>query len=236
MNAEKVFVKSKNGNKLTCLVAKPEGKAEGLIVSSQGFGSTKERPQYQSLLNELPKLGFIIVVFEFQGLGESEGEYKEKTVTRDLEDLKSVFEHTYQNYEFNKEKVFLFGSSFGGLTALILALEDKRIKGLVLKAPVSGFKEKYDILDHKRRDELNYDEFVEDGIKYDVYSKASELNIPIKIIHGDKDESVPVEQSKKLIELCPNAELKIIEGEGHRFENKKQEVYSQIIKFFEVLK
>jgi len=232
---EKVFIKSKNGNKLACLVAKPT-KIEGLVISSQGFSSTKDKFQYKSLLNELPKLGFIVVVFEYQGLGESEGEFKEKTHTRDLEDLKSVVDYAHNLFQFNKEKFFIFGSSSGGFTALILALRDDRVKGLVLKCPVSDFYECYLSLRERRNYILDYDAFLEDGKQYDVYSKAGHLNIPVRIIHGDDDIVVPIHQSEKLVSLLPNAQLKTIKGANHNFEDQKEEVYSEIINFFEVLK
>ena len=232
---EKIFIKSKNGNKLACLIAKPE-KVEGLVVSSQGFGSTKNTPPYQFLLNELSKLGFIVVVFEYQGLGESEGEFREKTATRDLEDLRAVIDYAYNSFEFDKEKLFVCGESFGGFTALNLVLEDNIIKGLVLKSPVSDFEETYLYLKGCRRYFLNFDDFYEDGKKYDVYSKVSQIKIPVKIIHGDADTIVSIEQSKKLLILLPNAELKIIKGANHNFEGHKEELNSQTIKFFEALK
>ncbi len=236
MGEETLFIESRDGNKLACLVAKPEGRAAGLVISSQGFGSTKNKPSYQHLLTELSKTGFIVILFEYQGLGESEGKFEEKTETRDLEDLKAVVEYAYNSFDFDKDNFFIFGSSFGGFTALNLALDDKRIKGLVLKAPVSDFEPTCRYIQNKGKYILNYESFLEDGKKYDIYSKASELEIPVKIIHGDKDTTVPIEQSKKLINLLSNAEIKIIEGEGHSFENKKEELYSQIIKFFEALR
>lgn len=228
---ENLFIESKNGNKLACLVAKPEN-PKGLVISSQGFGSTKDKPQYQSLLNGLPKLGFVVVVFEFQGSGESEGDFRQKTESRDLEDLRAVVEYAFNNFEFNKEKFFVFGSSFGGFTALNLALEESRVKGLVLKAPVSNFEEVYVHLREERKYIIDYDAFFEDGKKYDVYSKASQLKIPVKIIHGDKDETVPITQSEKLVSLIPNGELKLISGAKHQFEGHEEESYSEIIKFF----
>jgi dipeptidyl aminopeptidase/acylaminoacyl peptidase len=236
MKQEKIIIKSKNGNKLACLVSKPDTKAEGLVVSSQGFGSTKNKPTYQFLLNELPKLGFIVVVFEFQGLGESEGKFEEKTETRDLEDLKAVVDYAYNSFEFDKEKFFVYGASFGGFTALNLTLEDNRIKGLVLKCPVSEFEKVYVSLREKRKYMMDFDNFYEDGKKYDVHSKASQIKIPIKIIHGDADITVSIEQSKKLASLLPDVELKTVKGANHNFEGHREELNSQTIRFFEELK
>lgn len=229
---EKIKIKSKNGNNLNCIVSKPD-KVEGLVISSQGFGSTTKSKTYQMLLEELPKKGFIIIVFEFQGLGESEGKVEEKTATRDLEDIKAVVDYAFNNFEFDKEKFFIFGSSFGGFTALNFVLRDNRTKALVIRAPVSNFNQTNDKLRSDRKYILDYDAFLEDGKKYDIYSRASEIKIPVKIIHGNKDEMVPITQSEKLVSELPNADLIVVEEVGHRFEGKEEEVYKKIIKFFE---
>ncbi len=236
MTQEKIFIKSKNGNKLACLISKPDGNAEGLVVSSQGFGSTKDKSHYQFLLNELPKLNFITVVFEYQGLGESEGEFKEKTTTRDLEDLRAVVDYSYDSFDFNKEKFFIFGSSFGGFVALNLALEDKRIRGLVLRCPVSDFGKLCEYLVKSKRFLIDYEAFIEDGKNRDLYKEVSKIDVPIRIMHGDKDEIVSIKQSEKLVELIPNTKLSVIEGVGHGIEEQREEVYSKIIEFFKELK
>ncbi len=236
MKQEKIFIKSRNGNKLACLISKPDTKAEGLVVSSQGFGSTKDKEQYQFLLNELPKLNFIIIVFEYQGLGESEGEFRDKTATRDLEDLRAVVDYAYDSFNFNKEKFFIFGSSFGGFTALNLVLEDNRIKGLVLKCPVSDFGKLCEHLIESKKYPLGHDAFIEDGKNRDFYKEASKINIPVRIIHGDKDISVFIKQSEKLVSLIPDTKLSVIEGAGHEFEGQKEKVNSKIIEFFSELK
>ncbi len=44
---------------------------------------------------------------------------------------------------------------------------------------------------------------------------VSEVKVPTLIIHGSKDLSVPVEQSKRAAELIPGSQLEIIEGADH---------------------
>ena len=83
---------------------------------------------------------------------------------------------------------------------------------------------------------MDYDNFLEDGKRYDIYSRISALKIPVKIIHGEKDKTVSIKQSIRLASLIQNSELTVIKGEDHLFENKKEEVYSLIIKSFEGLK
>ncbi|MCP2597652.1 alpha/beta fold hydrolase, partial [Candidatus Aminicenantes bacterium AC-335-G13] len=54
-----------------------------------------------------------------------------------------------------------------------------------------------------------------------VYKIASEIKIPVLIVHGDHDESVPLNQSKNLASLLKNCKLEIIKGADHRYSDSK---------------
>lgn len=49
----------------------------------------------------------------------------------------------------------------------------------------------------------------------DVRTLLLKINVPVLLIHGDRDQISPVEQSIFMKEQIPNAELKIFEGIGH---------------------
>jgi len=106
---------------------------------------------------------------------------------------------------------------------------------LVLKSPVSdyekvtiktdeelkGWKEKGHTYYESGKGEklkLNYT-FFEDFKNNDAYKAAKKIRIPTLIVHGDKDETVPLEQSKKTSGLIENCKLEIIEGSDHRYTN-----------------
>ena len=86
---------------------------------------------------------------------------------------------------------------------------------LALKSPVSNYEEKeyatkskkeleeqknkefrYYVSRDGRKLKLNYT-FFEDFKNNNGYEAAKKIKIPILIVHGDNDESVPIEQSKK---------------------------------------
>ena len=62
-----------------------------------------------------------------------------------------------------------------------------------------------------------------------------ELNIPILLIHAEKDSQIPVENSILLHDAAKNSELWVVEnadhGETHAL--KKEEYEKRIIEFFE---
>ncbi len=63
---------------------------------------------------------------------------------------------------------------------------------------------------------LNYS-FFEDSENLDGYKAAGMISIPTLIIHGDADDVVPIEQSKKTLALIKDCKLEIIQGAGHDF-------------------
>jgi hypothetical protein len=69
-----------------------------------------------------------------------------------------------------------------------------------------------------RERRLNYS-FYEDAEKIKGYESAKKIKLPALIVHGDKDEAVPVEQSKKTASLIENCGLEIIKGADHRYSN-----------------
>jgi fermentation-respiration switch protein FrsA (DUF1100 family) len=58
----------------------------------------------------------------------------------------------------------------------------------------------------------------EDILKYDAYAGAGDISCPLIAFHGDKDTSVPVGQSEKLVQLIGSrAKFRLLPGADHRF-------------------
>jgi hypothetical protein len=51
--------------------------------------------------------------------------------------------------------------------------------------------------------------------RFDTALKAPELSLPVLILHGTRDDVVPVAMGKRLSTLFPNARLELIEGADH---------------------
>jgi uncharacterized protein len=63
-----------------------------------------------------------------------------------------------------------------------------------------------------------YDEF----FKLDIPRAMKKYRRPLLIIHGEKDEGVPLERAKNLYRLCNRPkQLYIIKGADHRFTKRK---------------
>jgi pimeloyl-ACP methyl ester carboxylesterase len=49
----------------------------------------------------------------------------------------------------------------------------------------------------------------------DVYEQLGKLQLPILLLWGRNDDTLPIDQSDQLLKLIPNAEFKVIENSGH---------------------
>ena len=53
-------------------------------------------------------------------------------------------------------------------------------------------------------------QLIKDGRKNKVLNKKINLKIKVTMVHGEKDEAVPVSYSRKVLRLFPNAHKKIM--------------------------
>jgi len=128
------------------------------------------------------------------------------------------------------DRAIVIGSSLGGLTAARLAERDPRVTKLVLLAPAfqlmarwqqilgaafedwrrTGWRE---VLDYTTQQPARVDfGFIEDASAIDV--GFPDLRVPTLIMHGTRDDSVPIEHSRKFAAGRANVEL-IELDDGH---------------------
>jgi pimeloyl-ACP methyl ester carboxylesterase len=50
---------------------------------------------------------------------------------------------------------------------------------------------------------------------FETVAKAGEVSVPVLIVHGTKDEVIPVEMGRRLSTVFRQAELELVEGMGH---------------------
>ncbi len=131
-----------------------------------------------------------IFIFGYRQYGKSEGKISEHGT---YIDAKAAFEYLHSRNDINHEKIIFFGRSLGSAVAVDLAVEDKCC-ALILETPFTSIKELAKFL---------YP-FLPLGYiiqtKYDSITKIKDVKVPVLILHGDKDELVPIEQGRKLYE------------------------------------
>jgi uncharacterized protein len=235
---EKIFFKNSNNLKLCGVLSNPADDASRpIMILCHGFTRSKDTRTYPILEKLINEKNIATLRFDFFGHGESEGKFEDTTISEGVDDILRAIEYLKS---LGYSKIGLFGSSFGGTASIIASSKTSDLDILVLRSPISnylerelsrspakqleewkkkGYKDYFDTLGNKYK--LNYT-FFEDFSKNDCYQAAKKIEIPTLIIHGDADISVPIEQSRKLVEILPNGKLEIIPGATHYYSDPEQ--------------
>lgn len=232
------------------LPSKPTKKA---IIMAHGLRIDKDEGGiFIRAADKLTKLKTAAFRFDFRGCGESSGKFADKTISNDIEDLSNAFKFMKkQGYkEFG-----LLGASFGGGSAvLLLKNHPQLIKSLVLWSPALNYKsgikklvipwleEKIKEVFYQRSFRIEAERFdfskdlIIQMIKYKPYKALEKIICPTLILHGDKDEKVPLEDSVKYHQLIRGPhKLEIIKNSLHGFHNpvSEKEAIRLTYNFFE---
>lgn len=242
---QKIFFKNSKGDKLSGILFNPTGnKSKPIIILVHGFHSGKNTKSFL-LINELLwQKNISTFRFDIYGHGESEGLFENITLSEAIDDILQAIKFLKkQGYK----KIGLLGSSFGGNASIIVAAKTKDLFVLTLKSPVSNYLERSTkimtpeqikdwkekgyrmVEDEGKKYKVNYG-YYKDMEKYNGYRVAPLIKIPTLIIHGDADQSVPVEQSIEISKLIPNCKLVIIKGADHTYTNP--ELFKQMSETF----
>jgi alpha/beta superfamily hydrolase len=242
---EKIFFKNTQGNRLCGILSDPTSQKEKpIIILCHGFSTSKEGRTYVRLEEILNDKGISTFRFDFFGHGESEGKFEEITTLEAVDDIQNAIRFLKES---DYKKIGLVGSSFGGMASIIEAGKTNDLYVLALKSPVSDYLgllhtriDQQDIKKWKKKGMIDITgvegethkigySFYEEAEKIKAYAAAQKIKIPTLIVHADKDETVPIGQSKKTASLIENCRLEIIEGGDHRY--SKPEHFEKMLDF-----
>jgi len=209
-----------------------------ILIICHGFRGRKENSgKIFSFAERLNQAGYGVLAFDFSGSGESDGEFKNITLTGQASDLTCIIEYIQSKYNL---PIILLGRSFGGTTVLSGAAENINIAGYILwSTPVYLHETFAEIMADtynqlqmgntvRLSDAAGEFEISPDFIRdFDAHNMERYLaaigNRPVLIIHGLSDTTVHPSNASYMSRHLPNAELKLIKGAEHRFENKIRE-------------
>ena len=199
-----------------------------ILLSGDGPKGTKSL-SWVNLPPLLADRGIASFLFDFEGLGYSEGKRSELTVDRAMSNFAAAWEFAVRNDSFDVNRFAIFASSFGAAVALLSPEIANRAKLLGLKSPASFLADAYvnecsdDELHRWIADrysvDLNYDLGVlKSALRHNPYESATRITSSTLISHGSEDSIVPVRQSKLLqIMLSGPVRLEIFGGVGHSY-------------------
>jgi len=218
MKIEKVTFLSE-GQGISGILHLPGTKSFPCVIASHGLLSSKNSEKYIALGERLSREGFGMLRFDFRGVGESEGRLEDDTVSRRIVDLSSAIDFVKSRPGLGN-RIGLVGSSLGGYVSLIKASMDKEIRAVVIWATPFHLD---DLKSNKGAEghPLPADAFFKDLPKHRLLPLLAKVS-NCMVIHGEKDELVPVDQAWEIFHgLGAPKEIHIIEGADHRLTEPK---------------
>lgn len=212
------------------------------IVMAHGFTGSKEQyGKFTHIATVLNGAGFNVLSFDFSGCGESDDEVIE--IWREVEDLEAAVECLRNK---GVDEIGLIGLSQGGT----VCLEYGEVESMVLINPLTSALPEYsEKFSQKQKKELEERGFTfrekkgEDRIRFkfskdligrkerlDQESLLEDVKCPVLIIQGERDETVPLEHSRRAVEKLDDARLETIDDD-HYFKNSLRTV-SEISRYF----
>ena len=235
-----------DGIELDAIQTMPEGYREGekypLLIIIHGFTGNKEESHLQAVGDAARKAGFATLAVDMYGHGKSSGTFFNHTLYKWITNTITIVDYA-RTLDFVSD-IWLCGHSQGGCTVMLTApmLHD-RIRGILPLSPA------WQIPEDARRgvildvpfDPVHIPEEIDlwDGyvlgsnyirvaMTLDVETAIDRYNGPVYIVHGEADASVPVKRAYLAHERYKNAELTVIPGDTHCFDNHADQLHDAI--------
>ena len=189
------------------------------IVWLGGFHSDMTGNKAQALADWAAASGRDYLRFDYFGHGVSDGDFLDGTIGRWRSDALAVID------ELTTGQVVLVGSSMGGwISTLVTLARSERVRGLVLIAPAADFTETLmrpnlppEALEQLLSDrvwrpppEQGYpvtQGLLDDGAQWCVLPGPVEINVPVRILQGGADSSVPWRHALALAEAITGEDV-----------------------------
>ena len=194
------------------------------VVFLHGFMSDLEGKKPKAFLKFAKKNKINFLALEYSGHGKSSGKFIDGNISKWSKETSILIRKIVK-----KNKIILVGSSMGAWISLIQFQYFKtQIKGFLgigsapefleklmwNKFPQSKKKEiKKNGIIHIKHGDYEYPityQLIKDGRKNKVLHKKIFQNINVTMVHGNKDKSVPVSYSKKVLRIFKNSKKRLV--------------------------
>lgn len=211
------------------------------VLFLPGYASDMEGAKAEAIDAFCAARGVGCLRFDYSGTGSSGGNFADGTLTRWLDEVLAAIDLMTEG------PLILAGSSMGGWLALHAALRRKeRVKALLGIAAAPDFtdwgysaEDKEALVRDGKLEQPNpyapkpsviWRGFWESGAQHRVLYNPIDLIIPVRLVHGEQDQDVPVGVPLKLMADLRSADvqLRVVKGAGHRL-SEPHEIHAILV-------
>lgn len=217
------------------------------VVFLPGYASDMEGAKAEAIDAFCATRGIGCIRFDYSGTGSSGGDFADGTLDRWLEEALAVIDQLVAG------PVIVAGSSMGGWLALHVAMQRAdRVRAVIGIAAAPDFtdwgftaEEKQVLVADGKLERptpygpdpmITHREFWESGARLRVLYKPIPLSIPVRLVHGEQDEDVPIGVPIKLMADLGSADvqLRLIKNGGHRL-SEPHEIHAILVELVNLL-
>jgi fermentation-respiration switch protein FrsA (DUF1100 family) len=181
----------------------PRASAPVLLWFHGNAGNISHRLDNLKLLHNLAEVQ--VFIFDYREYGKSEGKISREGT---FKDAAAAYRYVTEDRKIPAGELALFGRSLGTALATDLAVRVP-CRSLIIESAFTNSSDMAKL----------FAPFMFDwrpSIPYDNLGKIDKLKVPVLIIHGDRDEIIPVEMGRRLFTAARDPkELYIISGAHH---------------------
>jgi pimeloyl-ACP methyl ester carboxylesterase len=216
-------------------------RARALVVIVHGFKGFKDWGFFPWVAQRLFQHRLAVCRFNMSrsGIGDDPESFdrldlfEHDTYSQQLADLRTVV--AYAQEQAPGLSTFLFGHSRGGGVAILGAADVPKLRGVAAWSPIARC-DRWDEATKREWRERGYleqlntrtkqlmrmspailDDCEANAARLDVAAAARALTVPLFVVHGGRDESVPVDEGRGLAESNDGASFLMIERASHTF-------------------
>jgi len=230
---EKIVAATREGLQVNCTVSVPDfGQVQRVVLGVHGFGGSTRDPIQENIAEEMGLFGSATVRFDFPCHGENPS--NDLTLTSCVSTLLCAAQCAREEFP-QVADLCVFATGFGAyvtLLALPQLQELFRQVRLVVQTPsVLMHQTLLSMLNLSRQTFRAMDRYTIPTprpleITYDFYRELEDNIVltthhnPMLILHGEKDDFIPMEQIQNFHRINEDSKLVIIPGTTHRFQEE----------------
>jgi uncharacterized protein len=207
-----------------------DGAAKPVLIVSHGFRGHKTWGFWPDVTNRFAEQGFYTISYDFSRISarnDALGEHvvaEASTVSTELLDLETIVAELLQGVlplskEADVERLFLLGHSRSGGSSIIFASEHDEVKAVAVwnggGAPSLPPREPNQPL--SLLEQALIDDAQSNVQRFDITEKFGQLQIPVLLVQGAKDNEKLLAQNQLLQDTAPHQHFVSIAGGDHFF-------------------
>lgn len=240
MKSQQLSFTNKNGYQLSAQIDFPvDQKPSAFAIFAHCFTCSKNLLAIKHISRGLTSKGIAVLLFDFTGLGQSEGDFESTTFTSNIQDVFAAADFLTENYEAPK---IIIGHSLGGAAALFAGSQLDCIEAVVtIGAPFDPYhvtkllSEKIDDIKKTGKATVNIGGrpftiakgFIDDLENHEREKVAKELRKALLILHSPQDTIVGIENAAKIYSAAIHPKSFIsLDGADHLLSKRADSTYA----------